>query len=87
MTKQEYLKQVTIGNVSELSGHIELKDSANYYFLNVDSFLPAGEVEPYEYAYKTAKEMLVNLKRISFIGEVKSSLYNEALKEKRIIYY
>ena len=68
-------------------GHIELKDSANYYFLNVDSFLPAGEVEPYEYAYKTAKEMLVNLKRISFIGEVKSSLYNEALKEKRIIYY
>ena len=26
MTKQEYLKQVTIGNVSELSGLIELKE-------------------------------------------------------------
>ena len=68
-------------------GHVELKDSANYYFLNVARFLSAGEVEPYEYAYKTAKEMLVNLERISFIKGVEDGLYEEALKEDRIIYY
>ncbi len=68
-------------------GHIELKDSANYYFLNVGDFLPVGEVAPYEYAYATATEMLVNMERISFIEDVKTGLLDEALKEKVIIYY
>lgn len=31
--------------------------------------------------------MLINLKRVSFIGTVKEDLYKKALKAKKIIYY
>ena len=71
----------------EQNRHIEVKDSAYYYFLNVEDLLKPGEQEPYEFAKKEIKDMLINLKRVSFIGTVKEDLYKKALKAKKIIYY
>ena len=44
--------------------HIELKDTAFYYFLNISDFRVAGEQEPYEFAQPKVKDMLVNIKRV-----------------------
>ena len=67
--------------------HIELKDTAFYYFLNISDFRVAGEQEPYEFAQPKVKDMLVNIKRVDFMKQVKDDLYERAVKRKKIINY
>lgn len=71
----------------EQNRHIEVRDSANYYFLNVEDYLRKGEQEPYEFARKEIKDILINMKRVSFMKEIKEDLYKKASDGKRIIYY
>lgn len=68
-------------------GHIELKDSAFYYFLNVSDYRKAGEEEPYEFAMPKVRDMLINLKQAAFMKTVKDDLYQQAVKRKKIINY
>ncbi|MCE8465347.1 MULTISPECIES: peptidylprolyl isomerase [Bacteroides] len=66
--------------------HVELKDTAFYYFLNVSDYRAVGEQEPYEFAMPEAKDMLVNIKRVDFMRQVKDDLYKRAIDRKKIIY-
>ncbi len=66
--------------------HVELKDTAFYYFLNVSDYRAIGEQEPYEFAMSEAKDMLVNIKRVDFMRQVKDDLYKRAIDRKKIIY-
>ncbi len=65
---------------------VELKDSAYYYFLNVSEYRGKGEEKPYEYAHKDITDMLVNLKQVDFIKQVKDDLYRQAIKKNKIKY-
>lgn len=65
---------------------IELKDSAFHYFLNVTDFRRKGEEEPFEFARTDASDMLVNLKQVDFIKQVKDDLYRQAIKQNKIKY-
>lgn len=64
--------------------HVELKDTAFYYFLNVSDYRAVGEQEPYEFAMPEAKDMLVNIKRVDFMRQVKDDLYKRAIDRKRL---
>ncbi|MGR4857932.1 peptidyl-prolyl cis-trans isomerase [Bacteroides pyogenes] len=66
--------------------HIELKDSAYYYFLDVSDYREAGEEKPYELAHNAIKDLLINQKQVSFMEKVKSDLYQQAVDKNRIIY-
>lgn len=66
--------------------HIELSDSAYHYFLNVAEYKAKGEVEPYEFARAAVQEMLVNVRQIEFIKDVKRDLYQQATKTNKIKY-
>lgn len=66
--------------------HIELRDTAFCYFLNVSDYRPAGLEEPYEQAQSKAKEMLINQKKADFMKQVKEELYQRAVKQERIKY-
>ena len=66
--------------------HVELQDTAFYYFLNVTDYLKKGDEEPYDFARKTAKDMLINMRKLDFIKGVKTDLYNEATRKDKIIY-
>ena len=65
---------------------VEMKDTAFYYFLNVSDYRGAGEEKPYEFARAEVKDLLVNQKRVSFMEQVKSDLYQQAASKKKIIY-
>ena len=67
--------------------HVELKDTAFHYFLNVSDFLPAGEQVPFEFARQQVKEMLLNVKQVEFMKQVKADLYHQAEEKDRIKYY
>ncbi|NDV84424.1 peptidyl-prolyl cis-trans isomerase [Bacteroides sp. 51] len=66
--------------------HVELQDTAFYYFLNVTDYLKKGDEEPYDFARKTAKDMLINMRKVDFVKGVKTDLYNEATRKDKIIY-
>lgn len=66
--------------------HVELKDTAFYYFLNVGDYRAAGEQAPYEFVRSNVKDMLLNLKQVEFIKQIKSDLYQQAVNKKKIKY-
>lgn len=66
--------------------HVELKDTAFCYFLNVSDYRGVGEQEPYEFARPQVKDILVNLKQVNFMNNVKNDLYQEAVKRNMIKY-
>lgn len=67
--------------------HVELKDTAFYYFLNVSDYRSSGEQEPYEFARAQVKDMLLNMRQVEFMKQVKNDLYQQAEKKDKIKYY
>lgn len=67
--------------------HVELKDTAFYYFLNVSDFLPVGEQAPFDLAHNRVKDMLLNVKQVQYMKQVKDDLYQRAVKRDKIKYY
>lgn len=66
---------------------VELKDTAFYYFLNVSDYREVGDVAPYDYARRQVKEMLLNVKQVQYLEQVKGDLYRRAEKRNRIKKY
>ncbi len=64
--------------------YLELKDTTFYYFLNVTDFRPVGAQEPFEFAQSQVKDILLNMRRMDYIEQVKNELYEEALEENKI---
>ncbi len=67
--------------------HIELQDTAYYYFLHVDDILMRGQVKPFDAARDEVKKALGNLKQADFMRQVRTDLYQSASKQERIKYY
>ena len=81
------LKVSDVGEYLNKNRHVELKDTAFYYFLNVSDFREKGEQEPYEFARTQVKDMLLNMKQVDFMKQVKDDLYQRAEKRNNIKYY
>ena len=67
--------------------HVELKDTAFWYFLNISEYIRTGEQEPYEAACSQVREMLLNRRQVNFMNQVKSDLYREASEDGEIKYF
>lgn len=71
----------------EQNRHIELKDSAYYYFLHVDDILKRGQEKTFDAARDEVKKALGNLKQTEFMRQVRTDLYQTAERQERIKYY
>lgn len=65
---------------------LELRDSLYYYFLSINDYRAKGQEEPFEFARKEVKDMVVNTKQLDFIRNVKHDLYQQAIKRNKIKY-
>lgn len=74
-------------NYLDKNRNVEVKDTAYCYFLHVEEFLGKGRQRPLDFARDEIKEILINLKRVEFINEVKEELYQRASDRNRINYY
>lgn len=81
------LKEEGVEEYLNKQRYVELKDTAYYYFLNVSEFLPVGSQEPYDLAYKRVKDMLLNVKQVDYMQQVKDDLYQRAVERDKIKYY
>lgn len=67
--------------------NLEVKDTACCYFLHVEEYLDEGQPRPLDFARQEIKEILINLKRVEFINQVKKELYERASTRNKINYY
>lgn len=67
--------------------HVEVRDTAFCYFLNVTDFLPSGGQMPYELARPQVKEIVRNRKQVEFMEQVKADLFRQAEEKGKITYY
>lgn len=80
-------------NVNDVSAYVkrfpevEVKDTAFYYFLHVDSLLDVGDLKPVEYAAGEIREALLNARRVDFMKQLRNQLYEEAQKQEKVLYY
>lgn len=62
-------------------------DSLYQYFLSVKEYKLSNEVAPLEFVESKIKAILLNKKRLEFIKQLESDLYEEALKNKSITFF
>lgn len=67
--------------------YYQTSDSLNQYFLAIKEFKLGSELAPIEYVEERIKAILVNKKRLEFIKQLETDLYEEALKDKSIKFY
>ena len=77
----------TDGKYLDRNRNLELKDTAYHYFLHVEDFQGEGKVKPLDFAKAEITEILINLKRVNFIEQVKEDLYRQASERNRINYF
>ncbi|MDO4164081.1 MAG: peptidylprolyl isomerase [Bacteroides sp.] len=81
------LKEADAEKYLDNNRHVELKDTAFYYFLNVSDYLEPGEQAPFDFVRPQVKDMLLNMKQVEFMEGVKNDLYERAVKKDEIKYY
>lgn len=67
--------------------HYQTSDSLHHYFLAIQDFKLGSELAPIEYVEERIKAILVNKKRLEFIKQLETDLYEEGLKNKSIKFY
>ncbi|MCU4177207.1 hypothetical protein [Carboxylicivirga sp. N1Y90] len=67
--------------------HYETSDSLFHYFLAIKEFKLSAELAPMDYVEEKIKAILLNKKRMAFIKQIESDLYEEALKDKSLKFY
>ncbi len=66
---------------------VEVQDDGYWYFLHATEMVKAGNVKPLDFAFNEVKEMLMNLRQVDFMQQVKDELVKRATNKKEIIYY
>ena len=69
------------------NGTIEFKEDKFNYFVCADSILKRNDTKPIEMVSNEIKELLLNSKKAKFIKQVKRYLYEDALRNGRVILY
>lgn len=66
---------------------IETSDSAQHYFLRIESFRKTGQVEPYEMAKNRISTILLNKQKADFISQFEKELYNDAVENEDVTFF
>lgn len=66
---------------------VEVTDSMFCYLLNIQEYIPAGSVAPYDYAESRIVEMLINQKRKDFVEKIENELYTDAVRRGYVKFF
>lgn len=66
---------------------IEVSDSLKTYILQVTEKHIRGEQMPIEYARPQIEKIVLNARRVEFLNKERERLYNEAIQEKKIVFF
>ncbi|HNR41411.1 MAG TPA: hypothetical protein PKL65_04195 [Bacteroidales bacterium] len=63
------------------NNHIEVTDSFSVYLIRIYDFRLRGSLAPFEYVRDDIKRIIWNNRRIGFIKNLETEIYNDAIKE------
>ena len=66
---------------------VEETDSTHHYFLRIDEYLTAGNIEPYELAKNKIKNILLTKRNSDIIIKLENQLYQDALSRRTLRIY
>lgn len=67
--------------------NVSVQDSTYTYLLHVSDFLGKGEVSPLEFVKDEIKDIILNIKRVEYIVNVKQNLYEQAVEKGKIKFF
>lgn len=69
------------------SRFVETSDSTQHYFLRIQSYRTAGQVEPYEMAKERISNILLNKQKADFILKFENEIYDDAVKSENVTFF
>jgi hypothetical protein len=63
---------------------LETCDSLYCYLLNIDEYLLAGNVAPYDYADQQIQELMINKQKVTFLKDFEEELYTDAVRKGKV---
>lgn len=69
----------TAENILKNRKTFEISDSLYYYFVRIYDYRLSGDVAPLEYVDDNIKSILLNKRKIQYINNLESDIYNDAL--------
>ncbi|MDR1408163.1 MAG: peptidyl-prolyl cis-trans isomerase [Tannerella sp.] len=67
-------------------GFVETRDSLYCYLLNIDEYMLAGNVAPYDYADLQIQELMINKQKVIFLKTFEEELYTDAIRRGKVIF-
>lgn len=67
--------------------NLEVNEGGFYYLLNIDDYLLKGEKEPFDFARRQIRDILINKRKMQFFKDFENDLYNRALEKGQITFY
>ena len=81
------LKVSNVNTFLQTNKYVEVSDSTYCYLLNIQEYISAGKVAPYDYAESRIVEMLINQKRKEYIEEIENELYTDAVRRGDVKFF
>lgn len=81
MERSELESKIKSGN------RIEVTDAEKTYILQLTDKHMRGEAMPVEYARPEIEKIILNARRVEFLRKERERIYNEAIQEKKIVYF
>lgn len=69
------------------SNQIEIADSVKLYLLQITDKQMRGEAMPLDYARPQIEKIVLNARQVDFLRKEREKLYDEAIQEKKIIFF
>ena len=66
---------------------IEVADSTKTYLLQITDKHMRGEQMPFEYARPEIEKLVLTERQVDFLQKERERLYNEAIQQKKVIFY
>jgi len=66
---------------------VETSDSTQHYFLRIESYRLAGQVEPYEKAKDRIANILLNKQKADFIFKFEKDIYDDAVNNETVTFF
>ena len=91
--KTNSLFEATPLNVSNLSNYlnytknIELNDSTYYYFIHIIERIQEGQIAPLSLVKEDIQSVIINKRKIKFIEDLETSVYNDGRAKNKVEIY
>lgn len=81
------MERAELENMLKTKNQIEKADSTKTYLLQITEKHMRGEQMPFDYARPEIEKIVLSERQVEFLQKERERLYNEAIQDKKVIFY